>query len=117
MKIIAYGDLTNIAIFNPEELESGLARLTEAGLVKENAGRFRPAGEATAWYSEFLALNQNNNDSMLWMEAKLHSAPYRDGHDPRNNRHYPGFTKAKFDEAVASYHVWFDRHQAQTATR
>jgi hypothetical protein len=113
MKIVAYGDLVNVAIFNPEELESGLARLTEGGLIKENAGLFSPAGMATAWYSEFTALNQNNLESMEWMKAKLHSEPYRGGRDARNNRHYPGFTKARFDEAVARYRIWFKEQQAQ----
>ena len=116
MKTIAYGDAINHAVFLPEELEGGLARLTEARLIQEVNGHFIPVGDAEAWYAEFVALHENNWDSMQWMKAKLRSDPYHGGRDPRNNRRYPGFTKARYDEALQSYKEWYAEQLARTST-
>ena len=41
-RVIAVGDGINHAIFNPDELESGFARLTSSGHIKEKNGIFLP---------------------------------------------------------------------------
>lgn len=40
LRVIAAGDFIEHAIFNPDELESGLARLTSGGYIDEKAGVF-----------------------------------------------------------------------------
>jgi hypothetical protein len=70
-EIIAYGDAINHAIFNPEELDSGFARLVGAGLVSEIGGAFVPTGQATQWYEEFQRASITNIGSMEWVSERL----------------------------------------------
>jgi hypothetical protein len=48
-KIIAAGDAINVAIFLPNELEGGLARLTAGGYITEHEGAFAPTEKALAY--------------------------------------------------------------------
>src|SRR5687767_8133623 len=49
-RIIAVGDGINHAIFNPDELESGFARLTAGGYVKEKDGIFSATSKVMRAY-------------------------------------------------------------------
>ena len=43
------GDAINVAIFLPNELEGGLARLTAGGYITEHEGAFAPTDKALAY--------------------------------------------------------------------
>src|SRR5918993_141058 len=51
-KIIAAGDGINHAIFNPDELESGFARLTSGGYIEEKGGIFSPTDKVIRGYEK-----------------------------------------------------------------
>src|SRR4051812_49385128 len=103
--IVGYGDAVNHAIFNPEELESGLARLVSAGLLLEVGEAFEPAGEARKWYAEFITTNSSNTRSMDFVGEKLRAEPYKPGIDPRNNFSFAGFSRERYESAVSTWHL------------
>lgn len=104
--IVATGDGLNHAIFNDEELESGLARLAAGGLIEERAGRFHPTAAARAYYEKAQtggnvyevrdALGETLNAERWTPETPVP--------DPRNNLTYPGFSSAAADEARRQWH-------------
>ena len=51
-KIIAAGDQINHAVFNEDELESGLARLTAGGFIREKDNVFSAASKVKRAYSK-----------------------------------------------------------------
>jgi hypothetical protein len=102
-QIIGYGDAINHAIFKPEEIESGFARLVSAGLLTETAGALAPAGKAIEWYEEFQQAPITNVGSIDWVSKRLGAESYRAGRDPRNDLEYPGFTRAQYEAAYRAY--------------
>jgi hypothetical protein len=46
------GDAINVAIFLPNELEGGLARLTAGGYITEHEGAFAPTDKALAYIAK-----------------------------------------------------------------
>jgi hypothetical protein len=107
MKVIAWGDILQHAIFEPEEIESGLQRLTAAGLITNNNWQFVPAGEAEDWYNEFLASRPKGPALMKWLASNLDADVHRDDRDPRNNLSYPELTAAVYETAIRDYEAWF----------
>ena len=103
--IIEYGDGLNHGIFNLDELQSGLARLTAAGLVREEGKEFLPQAQAAEWFKEFRTLSLSTVGSMDWLAKKLGAERYRPGRDPRNNLSYPSVTRDRFEEAVTAWHL------------
>jgi hypothetical protein len=102
-KIIAAGDRINFAIFKPDELESGLVRLTEAGYITEKAGSFSLTDKVQSHLESFLA-NQRSMDKQLRdVQEMLGAAEAPDDQPCRNNLQYPGFSKTRYEEAVQSY--------------
>jgi hypothetical protein len=104
-EIVGYGDALNHAIFNPEELESGLARLVSAGLLVEVREAFEPSGEALTWYREFVASHSPNIRSMNVIAEKLRAERYKPGIDPRNNLSLAGFSRERYESAVSTWHL------------
>jgi hypothetical protein len=102
-QIIAYGDVLNHSIFNFEELESGLARLSAAGLIREEDLAFLPSGPAREWFEELRPLGLGGLATIEWVAAQLAEERGRLSSDYRDTRAYPGFSRARFDQAVAKY--------------
>ena len=100
--IIEAGDGINFAVFKPEELESGLARLTAGGYVEEKAGNFYPTK---------LAFNYTNDPTkrraihkqLKDIETMLGTAAATSEQRSPNNLKYAGFSIAAYDSAVAKY--------------
>jgi len=100
--IIAAGDGINFAVFAPEVLESGLARLTAGGYVEETKGVFRPTKVALAYAKE------PNKRRAIHKELKdietMLGAPSATSEQPSpNNLKYAGFSVAAYDAAVTKY--------------
>jgi hypothetical protein len=104
-EIVGYGDAVNHAIFNPEELESGLARLVSAGLLREVGEDFVPSGDALNWYDEFVESHWSNMRSMDALRDKLRAEHWKPGIDFRNNVPFSGFTCERYENAVAAWHL------------
>ena len=113
-KLVAYGDALNHAVFNFDEIESGLARLTAAGLVAETDGLFVLVGEAVQWFEQIQPEKLSTREMLDQVAAKLSAEPYRPGRDPRNNLRYRGMSKSRYDDAVAGYQLWAT-HQLRKA--
>ncbi|HEX8171864.1 MAG TPA: hypothetical protein VF824_15105 [Thermoanaerobaculia bacterium] len=104
-QIIGWGDAMNHAIFTPEELESGLARLSAAGLIVEQDKAFLPAGRAIDWSDELQSRSLGGVDTIRWLEKKLGATPYRPGFERTLDARYPGFTRQRYDAAVNGYEL------------
>jgi hypothetical protein len=102
-KIIAAGDAINFAIFKPDELESGLVRLSEAGYIKESAGLFSLTEKVQPHAESFLAEHRAMDKRLADVEAMIGAASAPDDQPCQNNLKYPGFSKKQYDEAVLSY--------------
>jgi hypothetical protein len=50
--IVAAGDYINHAILTGPQIRRGLAKLITAGFIRETAGRFKVAGEASAFWKK-----------------------------------------------------------------
>lgn len=104
-QVLAHGDGLNHSMFNLDELESGIARLIAAGLIREESESFNPIGEAEEWFRQFKGQKLTNVASMDWAAEKLRAERYRPGNDPRNSLPYPPLTRKRFDDAMAKYHL------------
>ena len=102
-KIIAAGDAINFAIFKPDELESGLVRLTEAGYLEESAGLFSVTAKVHPHSDTFLAEHRSMDKRLADVEALIGAAAAPDDQPCLNNLKYPGFSKKQYDDAVVSY--------------
>ena len=104
--IIAAGDEINFLIFSPEELESGLVRLTEAGYIADKSGEFYLTDKVRSQSEVFLS--ESSTDKRLKaVQELLGAASAPDDQPCRNNLRYPGFSKEKYEEAVRSYRGYF----------
>ena len=104
--IIAAGDEINFLIFSPEELESGLVRLTEAGYIADNSGEFYLTDKVRSQSEVFLS--ESSTDKRLKaVQELLGAASAPDDQLCRNNLRYPSFSKERYEEAVRSYRGYF----------
>lgn len=106
--VIAAADFVNHAVPNPEELESGLARLREAGLIEPAGGplHFVCTAEALARIEDIAADATSIYDVWKDLERRLGAVPWTPGEPlphPDNSRSYPGFNAAVYKEAVEAY--------------
>jgi len=88
---------------HPEEIESGLARLINAGFLFEAEGRFVPYGEPLSWFDEFENARVTSVGSIDWVAKRLGAGSYRAGRDRRNSLRHSGFARAAFDLACRTY--------------
>ena len=102
-RIIAVGDAINHAIFEPNELESGLARLTLGGFIKEKNGVFSTTAKVKKAYSKTTTPRRPILKELDDMTGLLQAATYESKQPQRNNLKYPGFSITAFDKALASY--------------
>ena len=102
-EIIAAGDVINFAIFNPDELESGLVRLTEAGYIAEKSGAFYPTEKVHPDSESFLSQRQSMDKRLRVVQEMLGAASAPDDQPCKNNLRYSGFSKEQYEEAVRRY--------------
>jgi len=100
-QIIASGDDLNHTIFTPEEIESGLVRLTREGWITECAGQF-----STTDLFKRENLKIRNWDSVRKIEKLLDAEPRNENElmpHPANNLKYPGITSEVLNGALKVY--------------
>jgi hypothetical protein len=97
-KIIAAGDAINVAIFLPNELEGGLARLTAGGYITEHDGTFAPTDKALA-YSGSSRYRRAMLKELRDVQRMLASRST----EPPDGVKYPGFLEVAYDEAIEKY--------------
>ena len=97
-KIIAAGDAINVAIFLPNELEGGLARLTAGGYMSERDGTFAPTDKALA-YSK----SSRHRRAMLKELKDVQRMLKSRATEPASGVKYPGFSKAAYEAAIENY--------------
>ena len=102
-KVIATGDGINFALFTPDELESGLVRLTEAGYITEKSGSFSVTEKVQPHLQTLLATDRPGHERLLEAQEMLGAAAAVDDPPCRNNLRYPGFSQKQYEEAVQNY--------------
>ena len=102
-RIIAVGDGINHAIFNPDELESGLARLTSSGHIKEKNGVFFATLKIRKAFAKVSPPRSAIHKDLERVETLIGAATPPAEQPNTNNLKYPGFSEAAYTEAVNKY--------------
>ena len=97
-KIIGAGDAINHAIFLPNELEGGLARLTAGGYVTEDKGTFAPTDKALAYSG-----SSRHSRAMLKELKDVQRMLTSRSAEPPDGVKYSGFSEAAYDNAIEKY--------------
>lgn len=105
--VIGLGDGIRDALFTGEELRGGFARLTAAGFVRAENGRYFVVGEARALAKkEGLSLAEHQAEIAAFLAASNYRGSDPDGIDPE-------LTDQKIREAVRAYLARFEPEAAQ----
>jgi hypothetical protein len=107
--IIAAGDGINHAIFNPDELESGLARLTSSGHIKEKNGVFTATPKVMRAYAKTTTPRTYIHKDLERIEKLIGAASSNSEQPHTNNLKYFGFSAAAYSEAVNRYLARFTK--------
>ena len=102
-RIIEVGDGIEHAIFNPDELESGLARLTSSGYIKDNDGVFQATPKVMRAYLETTPTRSYIHKDLERIEKLIGASSATSDQPHSNNLKYAGFSMAAYDEAVNRY--------------
>ena len=107
-RIIEVGDGIEHAIFNPDELESGLARLTSSGYIKEKNGVFHATPKVMRAYLKTTSQRAYIHKDLERIEKLIGAASPNSDQPHSNNLKYPGFSMAAYTKAVSRY---IERHK------
>ncbi|HEU0143522.1 MAG TPA: hypothetical protein VFQ47_01935 [Nitrososphaera sp.] len=102
-KIIAAGDFINHAIFNPDELASGFARLKSGGYIKEKRGIFSATEKVMRAYSKTTSPRRAVHKELEDIEILIGAASSASEQPHSNNLKYAGFSEEAYAEAVKRY--------------
>ena len=102
-KIIAVGDAVNHSIFNEDELESGLARLTAGGFIKEKNKVFSAALKVRRAYAKTTTIRRAVDKELNDITQLIGAASPTSEQPNINNLKYTGFSHEEFREAVDKY--------------
>ena len=102
-RIISVGNGINHAIFNPDELESGFARLTSSGHIKEKNGTFLPTLRVRRAFAKMSPKRSAIHKDLERIETLIGAARSSDEQPNTNNLKYPGFSEAAYTQAVNKY--------------
>ena len=102
-RIIAVGDGINHAIFNPDELESGFARLTSSGHIKEKNGIFVATLRVRRAFAKMSPKRSAIHKDLERVGTLIGAAPSTAEQPNTNNLNYPGFSEAAYRQAVNKY--------------
>jgi len=102
-KIIALGDAINHAVFNADELESGLRRLTSGKYIKEENGCFSAALKVRRAFAKIAARGRTVEKELEYLREFIGAASPVAEQPQINNLKYEGFSAEKFREAVNKY--------------
>jgi len=99
-KIIAAGDWINHAVFNEDELESGLARLTAGGFIKEKNKVFSATLKVRRAYAKTTSRGRAVSKELSDIEQLIGAALPASAQPNINNLKYAEFSHEAFREAV-----------------
>jgi hypothetical protein len=102
-RIIEVGDGIDHSIFNPDELESGLARLSANGYIREKHGVFSAKSKVMTAFLKTTSPRSYIHKDLERIEKLIGAASYSSDQPHRNNLKYPGFSMAAYTEAVSRY--------------
>jgi hypothetical protein len=102
-RIIEVGDGIEHAIFNPDELESGLARLTSSGYIKEKNGVFFATPKVMSSYLKTTSQRAYIHKDLERIEKLIGAASATSAQPHSNNLKYAGFSTAAYTDAVNRY--------------
>ena len=102
-EIIAAGDWINHAIFNEDELESGLARLTAGGFIKEKNNAFSATQKVKRAYSKTTGSRRIINEELKDIGDLIGAASPVSKQPNINNLKYANFSHELFRAAVDKY--------------
>lgn len=102
-KIVAIGDFIEHAIFNPDELESGFARLTAGGYITEKNGVFSATTKVRRAYAKTTTQRRAVLKELDDVQKLINAAPPSSEQPHSNNLKYPGFSEESYEEAVKRY--------------
>jgi len=108
-RIIEVGDGIEHAIFNPDELESGLARLTSGGYISEKKGVFSATAKVMRAYAKTTSPRRAIHKELEDVEKLIGAASPTSKQPHSNNLKYAGFTKESYEEAVDRYIGRFEK--------
>ena len=101
-RIIGAGDWINHAVFNPDELESGLARLAAGGLIKEKKKIFSATLKVRRAYAKTASPRRAVDKELSDIRQFIGAAST--GEQPQlNDLKYDGITPEEFREAFDKY--------------
>jgi hypothetical protein len=104
--IVGAGDAINHAIFNDEEFESGLYRLTQGGWVAESPPGFRPTEKTDRAFRSIRSKGLGMFDENKELEKVLGAKPWQPDEPmphPENQFRYPGFSCEELAKATKQY--------------
>lgn len=104
--IVAAGDGINHAIFNNEEIESGLYRLTYGKWVTESPSGFVPRENTLAAYNAIRLKNLGPHDERKELEKMLDAEPWNPKEPlphPDNCFRYSNFSSEELEKAIRQY--------------
>ena len=102
-RIIEVGDGIEHAIFNPDELESGLARLTANGYIREKNGVFYATPRVLKAFLKTTPTRSYIHKDLERIEKLIGAASAVSDQPHSNDLKYPGFSMAAYTEAVNNY--------------
>src|SRR5678815_1505110 len=88
------------AIFNPDELESGLARLTSSGYIKEKNGVFYATPKVMRAYLKTTSQRAYIHKDLERIEKLIGAASATSDQPHSNNLKYAGFSMAAYTKAI-----------------
>jgi hypothetical protein len=104
--IIAAGDGIEHAIFNPEELQSGFARLTTGGYIREDEKIFYPTEKTMKSYLKTMTPRRSIYKQLEDTQKLLNIATDNSAEvlpNAMNKHRYDGFSKAAYLNALREY--------------
>lgn len=110
-KIIKVGDMINHAIFNHDQIENGLFRLSENNLIIKSNGGYTPTSLAMSDFSQVKDRSKNWFDA--WDALKVKYDAVRDL-ESLNVNSYPGYSREDVDLAIQSYQDEIKEHRIKT---
>ena len=102
-RIISVGDGINHDIFNPDELESGLARLTSGGHLQEKNGIFVATLRVRRAFAKMSPKRSYIHKDLERIETLIGAASSTNEQPNINNLKYPGFSETAYTQAVNKY--------------
>ena len=102
-KIIGAGDYINHAVFNPDELESGLARLTAGNFIREKNKTFYVTLKVRRAYAKTTSPRRSADKELEDIKQLIGATSAAGEQQHKNDLKYAGFSLEEFREAVEKH--------------